>query len=188
MTIKSAIANTGLIEAVKGNLTVLGAVTGTGTALANGATLYFASSFSENVKFGATGVLELAQSTAYGGTITGFSKLGTTQLDLLDIGFVAGVTKATYAGTTTAGTLTVTDGTHTAHIKLAGNYLASTFVVANDNHGGTLIHDPTAPALPSPAAMASAMAGLGGSSGAALAALGAPIRALAPMLATPGLS
>ena len=167
MTIKSAVANTGLLEAVKGNLTATGAVTGTGSAIVNAATLYFASTFSENVKFsGTTGVLELAKSTTYTGTITGFSKLGTTQFDLLDIGFVAGATKATYGGTTAGGTLTVTDGTHTAMIKLTGNYTNSTFVVATDNHGGTLIHDPTAPVSPSPAAMASAMAGMGGASGA----------------------
>ena len=56
---------------------------------------------------------------------------------------VSGSTKATYSGTTSSGTLTVTDGTHTAHIKLTGDYTASTFVAAGDGHGGTLIHDPT---------------------------------------------
>ena len=162
MTIDSAIANTGLIEAVKGNLTVNGAVTGTGTAAVNAGTLYFTSSFSENVKFSATGVLELAQSTGYGGTISGLSTTGANQLDLQDITYTKGVTTATFSGTTKGGTLTVTDGSHTASIKLTGNYTTSTFVTATDNHNGTLVYDPAA--SPSPAAFASAMAGLGSSS------------------------
>ena len=184
MTIKSAIANTGLLEAVKGNLTVMLAVTGTGSAIVNAATLDFASSFSENVKFsGATGVLELAKSTTYTGVITGFSKTGGTQLDLLDIGFKSGVTKATYAGNITSGILTVTDGVHIANINLTGNYTKSTFVVATDNHNGTLIQDPTATA--SPAGMASAMAGMSGPA-AATSPWSVPTATGAPTLATPG--
>ena len=38
-----------------------------------------------------------------------------------------------------SGTLTVTDGVHTASIELLGNYTASEFVAASDGHGGTLI-------------------------------------------------
>jgi hypothetical protein len=38
--------------------------------------------------------------------------------------------------------LTVTDGVHSDHVTLLGNYLASTFVTANDGHGGTLVVDP----------------------------------------------
>jgi hypothetical protein len=39
--------------------------------------------------------------------------------------------------------LTVTDGTHTAHIHLAGNYSGSTFTTSSDGHGGTTVVDPT---------------------------------------------
>jgi hypothetical protein len=42
------------------------------------------------------------------------------------------------------GTLTVTDGSHTANIALLGNYLASTFVASSDGHGGTNVVDPAA--------------------------------------------
>jgi hypothetical protein len=145
LTIKSAIANAGLIEAAKGNVTITGAVTGTGSAEVSGATLDFAAGFGGNVKFsGKTGVLELADATSYAGTISGFSKTGTTTLDLADIAYVAETTKASYSGTTKGGVLTVTDGTNTATLDLTGNYLASTWTLSSDGHGGTDIVDPTA--------------------------------------------
>jgi hypothetical protein len=102
-------------------------------------------------------VLELAKSTTYTGQVTGFSKTGTTGFDLLDIAF-GGSTKATYSGTTASGVLTVTDGTHTAKITLIGNYTASTWTVASDGHGGTSIHDPTAPLVQAIAAFSQAPA------------------------------
>jgi hypothetical protein len=60
-------------------------------------------------------------------------------LDLTDINYALGTTKAAYAGDATGGTLTVTDGTHVANIALLGNYIASTFVTASDGYGGTLV-------------------------------------------------
>ena len=71
-------------------------------------------------------------------------------LDLTDINYALGTTKAIYAGNTTGGTLTVTDGTHVANITLLGNYMASTFVTASDGGTGTFVVDKsmTAP-LPS---------------------------------------
>jgi uncharacterized protein YaiE (UPF0345 family) len=145
LTIKSALDNTGALYAAKGNLTVNGAVSGAGIAKIAGATLDFASTFSENVTFvGGTGVLELTRSQSYAGTVAGFSTTGTSSFDLRDIGFVTGKTKVTYSGTASSGTLTVTDGTHTAHIHLAGNYIGSAFNVASDGHGGTSVVDPTA--------------------------------------------
>jgi hypothetical protein len=162
VTIKSVVANTGVLFAGKGNLTVLGAVTGAGTVRINGATADFASAFSQNVAFtGTTGVLELAKSQSYGGTITNFSKTGATSLDLTDIVFSATKTKASYSGTTKSGVLTVTDGAHTAHIKLVGNYTASTFKVSSDGHGGTTVVDPSKAAGPSVHPFIAAAAGFG---------------------------
>jgi hypothetical protein len=88
--------------------------------------------------------------------VIGLSHAGTNSLDLRDITFTSGVTKATYSGTTASGTLTVTDGTHTAHIKLVGDYTtAGAFTLSSDGHGGTKVVDPT----PStPAALTQAMA------------------------------
>jgi trimeric autotransporter adhesin len=37
------------------------------------------------------------------------------------------------------GTLTVSDGRHTAAFALLGNYMAASFVAAADGHGGTLV-------------------------------------------------
>ena len=86
---------------------------------------------------GTTGVLELAHSQTYTGKVSGLSTKGTSSLDLLDIVFTKGVTKATYSGSKSSGILTVTDGTHTAKITLMGNYTLSTFKVSDDTHGGT---------------------------------------------------
>jgi hypothetical protein len=88
-------------------------------------------------------VLELARSQTYAGRITGFST--TTSLDLEDIAF-GSKTTASYKGTAASGVLTVTDGAHTARITLIGDYLASSFSVASDGHGGTKVTDPASPA------------------------------------------
>ena len=45
-------------------------------------------------------------------------------------------------GNTSGGTLTITDGTHTANIALQGDYLSSTWTLSSDGNGGTLVVDP----------------------------------------------
>jgi hypothetical protein len=50
------------------------------------------------------------------------------------------------AGNNLSGTLTVTDGSHTAHITLLGGYSPSQFTSASDGHSGTVITDPPASA------------------------------------------
>ena len=120
----------------------------------------FASAFSENVTFnGKSGALALADSQAYAGTISGFSHTGATSLDLKDITFTSGITKASFSGTTAGGTLTVTDGTHTAKIALSGNYTAAVFTTSSDGHGGTTVIDPPAGSAPLAQAMAAFQAG-----------------------------
>lgn len=99
----------------------------------------FTSSFSQTVAFkNSTGVLELAQSQGFAGTIYGFSTTGATSLDLRDIAF-GGATQVSFSGTTSSGMLTVTDGSHTAHIHLAGNYTSAGFVANSDGQGGTVV-------------------------------------------------
>jgi hypothetical protein len=140
--IKSAINNTGVLIAQRGTMTLDRAVTGTGSARIFNGTLIADADFSENVGFtGANGLLELADSEGYVGRVYGFSHSGTTSLDLRDIGFVS-ASEATFNGTNTGGTLTVTDGTHTAKIKLVGDYTGATFVAGSDGHGGTTVVDP----------------------------------------------
>jgi hypothetical protein len=166
LVIDGATNNTGTLDAIKGTLTADGVVSGDGTVKIAGGTADFASTFTENVAFTtAGGVLELADATTYTGTITGFAKTSITSLDLTDITFTSGTTKATYSGTATSGVLTVTDGTHTAKIDLTGDYLTSTFTVASDGHGGTTVTDPPAAATRPPVTtlpLITAMAGFGG--------------------------
>ncbi|HXU99204.1 MAG TPA: hypothetical protein VG166_01745 [Caulobacteraceae bacterium] len=159
LAVVSAIANTGRLYAQASTLTIEGAVSGTGYGLVLNGTLKAtaAATFNQNVTFavGATGALELAHGQTYKGRITGFSKTGATRLDLDDIAFAAGTTRATFSGTTASGVLTVTDGTHTARITLTGDYTSSTFTVSSDGHGGTNIVDPPAASAARLAAAAS---------------------------------
>lgn len=143
--------NDGLIEADGGVLEITGAVTGTGSASIAAGTLKLDAGFTQAVAFtGAAGVLELAQSQGYTGTITGFSPTGGTQLDLADIGFTS-VHEATFKGTASGGVLTVTDGAHTARIALLGDYMASSFVATGDGHHGVLVS--ATPATPGAATL-----------------------------------
>jgi hypothetical protein len=74
---------------------------------------------------------------------------GQDTLDLVDINF-ATVGTPTFNGTSTGGVLTVSDGSHTANIALLGNYIASSFAVSSDGHGGTLVVDPPTPPILGP--------------------------------------
>lgn len=169
--IQSTLVNNGTLLAGAGALVLDGAVSGTGSGQIAGGTLDAASTFNQAVTFTGAGTLELADSQAYTATVTGFSTGGGTFLDLEDIGFVS-ASEATFSGTAAGGTLTVSDGTHTAQINLSGDYLSSSFVCASDGHGGVIIHDPSqgaSAAPPSPHALIAAMAAMG--DGAAAAAL-----------------
>jgi hypothetical protein len=186
------VVNGGLVETLGGTIVAAGKVSGKGSFAIDGGLLDCASSFGQNVAFtGVAGTLELAKSQSYGGTIGGFSKTGGTFLDLSDIAFT-GSGEATFSGTTKSGVLTVTDGTHTAHIKLSGNYTTSTFVASSDGHGGTIVIDPRAPAPlaasidPAPAhRFIAAMAGLAGPSASPVSGSRDGGRACLPMLARP---
>jgi autotransporter passenger strand-loop-strand repeat protein len=85
-----------------------------------------------------SGTLLLDHSTTFSGTVAGMT--GQDTLDLRDINFATAT--FTSAGTTASSTLAITDGAHTAHILLLGNYMASTFTLSNDGFNGTSIVDP----------------------------------------------
>jgi hypothetical protein len=105
-------------------------------------------------------------------------------LDLRDIGFVSS-TEATFSGTASSRVLTVTDGSHTAHITRIGDYRGATFVASGDGrHGGTLVVDPTSGMAASAHRFIAAAAGLRGSAGEAIHASG-PRTEHVPMLARP---
>jgi autotransporter passenger strand-loop-strand repeat protein len=87
---------------------------------------------------GAGGTLQLDDSQHFDGVISGFDQGG---IDLRDIAFGVGTTLG-YQDFGTSGTLTVSDGTHTASIHLLGQYVEANFTKQSDGAGGTLITDP----------------------------------------------
>ena len=100
---------------------------------------------SVNVTFasGATGTLILDASSQFTGTIAGLSSVAPFDtIDLADIAFGANTTVVYLASSTNTGTLTVSDGTHTANIALSGQYSPTSFKIASDGHGGTAVVDP----------------------------------------------
>ena len=141
LTVTGALNNTGTLD-VSGALDVIGAVSGQGSVIIDGsAQVTFENArVSQNVAFNTgTGELVLDASQGYRGTISGFIQQDT--LDLTDIAFGI-TTSAIFSGTGAGGTLTVSDGVHTAKLALAGDYLNSIFTASSDGHGGTLVVDP----------------------------------------------
>jgi hypothetical protein len=110
--------------------------------VAQGAAVELSAPYAGHAIFaGTAGTLQLDSSTGFTGTVAGMT--GQDTLDLRDIGFGA-TTTVGFAenGSGTGGTLSVSDGRHTANIALLGHYMASTFVASSDGHGGTSIVDP----------------------------------------------
>ncbi len=84
------------------------------------------------------GLLKLDNAAAFGATISGFA--GSDHIDLADIAFGASTTLG-YSGTATSGTLTVSDGIHSAALHLLGQYSAGSFALLSDGNGGTVVAD-----------------------------------------------
>jgi hypothetical protein len=117
-------------------------------SVGSGAILEINTPDSGNVTFtGSTGKLVLDQPDTFVGTVEGFGVQD--GIDLSQIAFGANTTLG-YAenASHTGGTLTVTDGTHTAAVL--GNYMASTLVTGADGHGGTLVTESPLPGQPPP--------------------------------------
>jgi hypothetical protein len=65
-------------------------------------------------------------------------------IDLSNISFGTNTTLGYSANSdNTGGTLTVSDGLHATSLALLGQFIASSFVMSSDSHGGTLITDPS---------------------------------------------
>ncbi len=106
-----------------------------------GQTLELGSLFSGTISFaGATGTLKIDNSSSFSGKIAGQLAIGDV-LDLTDVTAGAAATIG-YTGNNSPGTLTVSDGIHTASIALLGNYSLANFTAASDGHGGTSVVDP----------------------------------------------
>ena len=122
-------------------------ISGTGAfTLMNSANLELGAAVSENVTFasGAVGTLKLDKSVTspYTGTVSGLTQ--NNAIDLADLTYAAGKMKAMFSENTagTGGTLTVTNGTNSVQLKLAGNYTTSTWNLSKDGSGGTKVVDP----------------------------------------------
>jgi autotransporter passenger strand-loop-strand repeat protein len=93
------------------------------------------------IVFAGGGTLEVDASKKFAAAISGFGV--PDHIDLADIAFGPKTTLGfTEAANNLSGTLTVSDGTNTAHILLLGQYLVGQFTSASDGHVGTLIGDP----------------------------------------------
>jgi hypothetical protein len=114
------------------------------TTVGAGQTLELPSAFTGELGFaGPTGTLQLDQSSSFHGTVAGFA--GQDRIDLADIAF-GNQTSFAYQAGGAGGTLSVSDGVHTASLALLGQYTAASFALAADGHGGTMI----TPAEPQP--------------------------------------
>jgi hypothetical protein len=89
-------------------------------------------------------VAELSDAGGFGVTFQGtLSELadaliaGFSAKDLIDVTGLGGATvSASYAGSGSAGVLTLTDGTQSGALYLAGQLAGGSFLVSPDGHGG----------------------------------------------------
>jgi hypothetical protein len=141
LVVQSAVDNSGLLWANLGNVTLNGTVSGSGSALVSGAaTLEFGAASSANVTFdvGATGTLRIEDSFHFTGTVSGMTDA--THIDLAGIAFGADTSVSYQANAIgSGGTLTVSDGSHSANIGILGQYASDDFRASADDFGGTLI-------------------------------------------------
>ena len=87
---------------------------------------------------GTNGTLRLDQPSTFTGKVSGLGAQNT--IDLAGIAFDAQTTLGYSPNSNgTGGTLSLTDGIHSAKIALLGNYIASNFAMASDSHGGTVV-------------------------------------------------
>jgi autotransporter passenger strand-loop-strand repeat protein len=164
-----AIANSGLVNVWNGAiLSLSGTVINSGTLFARGARstiaivgivkggtaevgdgvvdITQASGEAVTYQSGGTGGLVLNDAIAYTGTLSGFGSGGNTGqfIDLTDVN-IWSLHPLSYTpanAPNTSGTLTIIDGTHSAHIKFVGTYTSASFTAVNDGTGGVKISDP----------------------------------------------
>jgi Tryptophan-rich Synechocystis species C-terminal domain len=119
-----------------------GSVVGAGSlVIGAGAGVELTGAYSGAITFAsASGTLTIDHSASFSGTIAGQLATG-DKIDLADITAGANATIA-YSGNNSPGTLTVSDGTHTASMALLGNYSLANFTASSDGHGGTSVIDP----------------------------------------------
>ena len=141
-------------------------ISGSGSVLiTGGGTADFMDAFNQNVTFSGAGTLELANPSAFHGTISGLTNSPSQVFDL--IGYDTSTTASeSYDSGTGDTTLTLTDAGHTTLIfTLAGDYTNTTWLDATDaSHSGVDIYDPP-PTGVSPAPAVESLATADGASG-----------------------
>ncbi|WP_420965872.1 VCBS domain-containing protein [Bradyrhizobium sp. B120] len=145
LVLASAVANSGLIWANGGAVAAEGEVTGNGNALISGAgTIEFGAASAAGVTFDTTaaGHLILDDAFHFSGTVSGLD--GNDDIDIKGVSFGTGTTLSfTENQAATGGTLTVSDGAHTANIVLLGQYDPAGFAEKAGTTNGTVItYDP----------------------------------------------
>lgn len=139
--IDAKLVNLGIVRVSSGTLDILQPVSGGGMFDIDGnARLDFASIVQPggSIRFlGGGGTLALDGPGAFGATVAGFG--GSNALDFAAIDFAWHPTCRYVAGSA-GGTLTVSDGMHTAAVAFLGNYTQPGFQLTADDHGGTLLH------------------------------------------------
>jgi hypothetical protein len=141
LVVDGAVNGAGSLWANGGDVTIHGDVTGQGSATISGSgALEFGAASDANVGFAgnASGTLTVDHAAAFTGTLTGLNADDT--LHFGDITFSSS-TQVSYTANAagTAGSLVVSDGTHTAQMALVGQYSAADFQVVADQNGNTAI-------------------------------------------------
>jgi hypothetical protein len=141
LAVLSDMVNDGVLWANGGNLTLDGDVFGSGSARISGtANLEIGGAFNERIEFdaGAAGTLTLDHPAEFAGILSGFD-----DHDVLDLSGILGASATlSYAENAqgTGGTLSVTDGAHTANIAFSGQHAASDFHIAADQGYASVNH------------------------------------------------
>jgi len=129
--------NNGVVDVSAGTLALEQGVGGTGAFLLDGAaTLDFVNgaATSNTMQFlHPGGTLEVDNTGLFGPAIAGYAAG-----DVIDARAVLSDLAPTYGFN--LGTLTVTDGTHSAMFALSGSFTESNFYLTSDLHGGTAVH------------------------------------------------
>jgi hypothetical protein len=142
-TVMNALTNDANIEVIAGLFDLRSTAGGTGNIQIDAAgKVEFDSTVGagQTIRFyGAGGALQIASANSFrAGGIDGYAK--GDAIDLANVTFSHSLAMS-YAGTANGGTLVVSDGQHTAKLKLVGDYSAASFVAASDGAAGTTITD-----------------------------------------------
>jgi hypothetical protein len=123
-----------------------GGLTAGSITLQDSGSLEFGTANSENVTFaaGASGTLKIDHglTAPFTGSISGLTT--TNSVDLVDLAWThpSRSMTATYSGTASGGTLTVSDRTNSVNLNLLGDYRTASWLLSKDANGGTLVADP----------------------------------------------